>query len=369
MLGVLTSPMFVFTGCRAQGNMMRSGLPPRPSSACREGLLHVFPFPAPCKGLSSDGVSSKHVPSRAHSHMSARASLWDDKPRYSSVQTSFREKRKDQRQVTGVVTPLHALLDNISNPQQLQLGNGNCVNRTAQSSIPGSIAPSLEHHNFVQARWSSLHLPQPGYEMVVQTPGRHRHVRMTTSLLHGNRLPARHPARSPVSQCRQERPAQEDPLGFSPSRTTCLPKWDSPKSQLRLREQENTAQQPSTTPRPGQHSQILHLTAAALIQTEYTEKPPCLLWSAQVGVLRPQQVLSWDAQGLRTGQHCAETLKTSRAALASSATLPSPCYRHRLSSRTEVWVRSQHLSPLLLTTKTSLAVLRNPALKPVAFSS
>lgn len=199
-----------------------------------------------------------------HSHISARAFLWDGKPGYSSVQTSSREKRKDQRQVTGVVTPLHALLDNISNPQQLQLGNGNCLNRTAQSSSPGSTAPSSGCHSFVQARLSSLHLPQPGYEMVVQTPGRHRHMRMTTSLLHGNRLPARHPAQRPVSQCRQERPAQEDPLGFSPSHTTCLPKLGSPKPQLRLCVQENTAQQPSTTPRPGQQSQILHLTAAAL---------------------------------------------------------------------------------------------------------
>lgn len=53
VLGVLTPPVFVLTGCRAQGNRMGSKLPPSPSSACREGLLQVCPFPAPCKGRIS----------------------------------------------------------------------------------------------------------------------------------------------------------------------------------------------------------------------------------------------------------------------------------------------------------------------------
>lgn len=150
-LGVLTPPVFVLTGCRAQGNGMGSELPPSLSSACREGLLWVCPFPAARKRHGSDCVSSKHVPSRVHAHTSAPAFLWDDKPRYFSVQTSFREKREDQRHVTVVITSLHALLDNTRSPRQLQFGNGKCLNRTAWSSSPGSTTPSSGCHSSVQA--------------------------------------------------------------------------------------------------------------------------------------------------------------------------------------------------------------------------
>lgn len=144
---------------------------------------------APCKGHGSVCLSSKHVPSRVRARTSARAFLWDNKPRYSAVQASVRGKRKEQRHVTVVITSLCALLDDTRDPWQLQLGNGKCLNRTAWSSSPGSTSLSSGCHSSVQAHLSSRHLPQPGDEVVVQTPGRCRHVRMTTSLLNGSRLP------------------------------------------------------------------------------------------------------------------------------------------------------------------------------------
>lgn len=131
-----------------------------------------------------------------------------------------------------VVTLLCALLGDTCNPWQLQLGNGKCLNRTARSSSPGSAAPSSGCHSFVQAHLSSLHLPQPGDEVVVQTAG--RRVRMTTSLLNGSRLPARHPAWSPVSQRRREGPTRAETLGFPPPHTTRLTKLASPGAQPRL---------------------------------------------------------------------------------------------------------------------------------------
>lgn len=136
--------------------------------------------------------------------------------------------------MTVAVTSLRALLDDTHNPQQLQLGNGKCLNRTAQSSSPGSTAPGLGCHSSVRAHLSSLHLPQPGDGAVVQTAGRCGRVRMTTSLLNGSRLPARHPARSPVSQHRREGPTQANPLGFPPPCTARLPKLASPKARPRL---------------------------------------------------------------------------------------------------------------------------------------
>lgn len=134
-------------------------------------------------------MSSKHVPSRVRARMSARAFLWDNKPRYSAGQASVREKRGDQRHATVVITSLCALLDDTRDPWQLQLGNGKCLNRTAWSRSPGSTSLSSGCHSSVQAHLSSRHLPQPGDEVVVQTPGRCRHARMTTSLLNGSRLP------------------------------------------------------------------------------------------------------------------------------------------------------------------------------------
>lgn len=112
------------------------------------------------------------------------------------------EKKEDQRHMTVIVLPLHALLEDTHSPQQLQLGNGKCLNRTAWSSSPGSTAPTSGCHSSIWTQLPSPHLPQPGNEVAVQIPGRCRCMRVTTSLLNGSRLPTRWPAWIPASQHR-----------------------------------------------------------------------------------------------------------------------------------------------------------------------
>lgn len=152
----------------------------------------------------------------------------------SSVRTSFREERENQRHMTAVVTSLCAPPIDVCNPQQLQLGNIKCLNRTAWSFSPGSTALNLGCHSSVQAHLSSLCFLQSGEEVAGQILGSCGCVRMTTSLVNNSRLlPDISTEPCELTQVREALP-QADPLLFSHPCGTHLPKPASPKAQPRL---------------------------------------------------------------------------------------------------------------------------------------
>lgn len=153
--------MLVLTCCRAQGNGTGAELPPSLLEAFREWLLQICPSLAPHKGCSSADVFSKYVPARVHTqNMSVCAFLCNSKSRDSSLQTSFRKERADQRRVTVVIISVHALLDDTHSPQQFQLGKGKCLNRTAWSSIGwvlGGSSPQREREHSPKLGMPWLH--------------------------------------------------------------------------------------------------------------------------------------------------------------------------------------------------------------------
>lgn len=132
-----------------------------------------------------------------------------------SVQTPFREKREDQRHMTVVIILLHILLDSTETPV-----------RQWEVSEQDSIVQCSGYHRSIQGHLPSLHLLQPGDEVVVQTPGRRRWVRMTTHLPDGRQLLTRRVAQSPLSQHKPERPSQERAFLFP---SPACQNWPAPR--------------------------------------------------------------------------------------------------------------------------------------------